>query len=216
MRLFHAHTRLCRKEEVLTQQTTWCLRSSGCFYRRFASSSNFTRPLNGEVNETQNKHNLHLIIQRLDKTQDRRISRQEFTSLSVRSTIEKVIHTYELFLLDCSNMLVRCAVQFTFFKKEVSNFCCQLCDTLYGLKRLLLRIHNLQHLFQLYCIQWVGPILDWNAEFDGIVGDEGDQVGLKSQNKFIKAHNTFFKVLFSQFVDWALERNLDMEMEDDI
>ena len=79
-----------------------------------------------------------------------------------------------------------------FFKKEVSKFCCSLCDTLYGLKRLLLRIHNLQHLFQLYCIQWVGPILDWNAEFDGIVGDEGDQVGLKSQNKFIRAHNTFF------------------------
>jgi len=70
----------------------------------------------------------------LDKTQDRRISRQEFTSLSVRSTIEK----------------------------------------------------------------WVGPIQDWDAEFDCIVGDEGDQV------------------LFSQFVDWALERNLDMEMEDDI
>jgi len=65
----------------------------------------------------------------LDKTQDRRISRQEFTSLSVRSTIEK----------------------------------------------------------------WVGPIQDWNAEFDGIVGDEGDQVGLNSRNNFIKAHNTFFQ-----------------------
>ena len=163
MRFLHAHTRLCRKEEVLTQQTTWCLRSSGCFYRRYASSSNFTRPLNGEVNETQNKHNLHLIIQRLDKTQDRRISRQEFTSLSVRSTIEKVIHTYELFLLDCSNMLVRCAVQFTFFKKEVSKFCCSLCDTLYGLKRLLLRIHNLQYLFQLYCLDREGRTTEDDA-----------------------------------------------------
>jgi len=53
---------------------------------------------------------------------------------------------------------------------------------------------NVQNTIQ----RWVGPIQDLEAEFDAIVGKEGDQV------------------LFSQFVDWALERNLDIEEDDAI
>ena len=45
-------------------------------------------------------------------------------------------------------------------------------------------------------LQWVGPIEDMDAEFAKIDKNGGGQI------------------LFSEFVDWALEKNLDIE--DDI
>ena len=41
--------------------------------------------------------------------------------------------------------------------------------------------------------RWVGPVEDMEAEFDKIDANGGGQV------------------LFSEFVDWALEKNLDIE-----
>merc|ERR1711915_638714 len=41
--------------------------------------------------------------------------------------------------------------------------------------------------------RWVGPVEDLNEEFDKIDANGGGQI------------------LFSEFVDWALERNLDIE-----
>ena len=45
--------------------------------------------------------------------------------------------------------------------------------------------------------QWVGPISDINAEFDLINKDGGDEI------------------LFTEFIDWALEKDLDIEDDDD-
>ena len=45
--------------------------------------------------------------------------------------------------------------------------------------------------------QWVGPISDINAEFDQINKDGGDEI------------------LFTEFIDWALEKDLDIEDDDD-
>ena len=45
--------------------------------------------------------------------------------------------------------------------------------------------------------QWVGPISDINAEFDLINKDGGDEI------------------LFAEFIDWALEKDLDIEDDDD-
>ena len=42
--------------------------------------------------------------------------------------------------------------------------------------------------------QWVGPVEDMEAEFDKIDKNGGGQI------------------LFSEFVDWALEKDLDIEV----
>ena len=42
-------------------------------------------------------------------------------------------------------------------------------------------------------IQWVGSVEDWGAEFDKIDKNGGGQI------------------LFNEFVDWALEKDLDIE-----
>ena len=46
-------------------------------------------------------------------------------------------------------------------------------------------------------LQWVGPIEDLDAEFDAIDTNSGGQI------------------LFTEFVDWALAKNLDIEDDDD-
>ena len=46
--------------------------------------------------------------------------------------------------------------------------------------------------------KWVGPIDDWEAEFDKIDTNNGGQI------------------LFKEFVDWALEKNLDLEDDIDV
>ena len=43
-------------------------------------------------------------------------------------------------------------------------------------------------------LQWVGPVEDMEAEFDKIDKNGGGQI------------------LFSEFVDWALEKDLDIEV----
>ena len=43
-------------------------------------------------------------------------------------------------------------------------------------------------------MQWVGPVEDMEAEFDKIDKNGGGQI------------------LFSEFVDWALEKDLDIEV----
>ena len=48
------------------------------------------------------------------------------------------------------------------------------------------------------CIQWVGPISDIDAEFDLINKDGGGN-----------------EILFTEFIDWALEKDLDIEDDDD-
>ena len=45
-----------------------------------------------------------------------------------------------------------------------------------------------------YIVQWVGPVEDMEAEFDKIDKNGGGQI------------------LFSEFVDWALEKDLDIEV----
>jgi len=45
--------------------------------------------------------------------------------------------------------------------------------------------------------KWVGPIDDLDAEFDAIDANGGGQI------------------LFNEFVDWAMEKNLDIEDDDD-
>ena len=45
--------------------------------------------------------------------------------------------------------------------------------------------------------QWVGPIEDYEAEFDSIDANGGGQI------------------LFNEFVDWATDKNLDIEDDDD-
>ncbi len=45
--------------------------------------------------------------------------------------------------------------------------------------------------------QWVGPIEDFEAEFDSIDANGGGQI------------------LFNEFVDWATEKNLDIEDDED-
>jgi len=46
-------------------------------------------------------------------------------------------------------------------------------------------------------VKWVGPIEDFEAEFDAIDVNGGGQI------------------LFTEFVDWALAKNLDIEDDDD-
>lgn len=45
--------------------------------------------------------------------------------------------------------------------------------------------------------KWVGPIEDYEAEFDSIDANGGGQI------------------LFNEFVDWATDKNLDIEDDDD-
>ena len=49
----------------------------------------------------------------------------------------------------------------------------------------------------IYLIQWVGTIDDLEAEFDAIDVNGGGQI------------------LFNEFVDWASQKNLDIEEDDD-
>ena len=53
------------------------------------------------------------------------------------------------------------------------------------------------YLINIYLIQWVGTIDDLEAEFDAIDVNGGGQI------------------LFNEFVDWASQKNLDIEEDDD-
>ena len=52
---------------------------------------------------------------------------------------------------------------------------------------------NVVHLNLAILVQWVGPVEDMGAEFDKIDKNGGGQI------------------LFGEFVDWALEKDLDIE-----
>ena len=58
-----------------------------------------------------------------------------------------------------------------------------------------LRFLDIDRLSFIKCkyLQWVGPVEDMEAEFDNIDKNGGGQI------------------LFSEFVDWALEKDLDIE-----
>ena len=91
---------------------------------------------------------IKLDVCRIDTGDDNRVSREEFTSDTIKETIERVG------IVD--NDAAEAVIVF----------------------------------------QWVGPVEDMSEEFDKIDKNGGGQI------------------LFSEFVDWALEKNLDIE--DDI
>lgn len=61
------------------------------------------------------------------------------------------------------------------------------------IERVMIRVHFIGNSNSSVIFQWVGPVDDLNEEFDKIDVNGGGQI------------------LFSEFVDWALERNLDIE-----
>ena len=127
------------------QISTWTSRSSESSWKLSDSSLSSTKPSPG-INQVELQQIL-LIFPRIDTGNDNRISREEFTSDTIRDSIETV-----------TIWLVWLQFSFSF--------------------------------------QWVGPIQDFDNEFSRIDTNGGGQI------------------LFSEFVDWALEKNLDIE--DDI
>ena len=127
------------------QISTWTSRSSEFSWKLSDSSLSSTKPFPG-INQVELQQIL-LIFPRIDTGNDNRISREEFTSGTIRDSIE----TVTIWLL---------WLQFSF------------------------------------SFQWVGPIQDFDNEFSRIDTNGGGQI------------------LFSEFVDWALEKDLDIE--DDI